>query len=157
MTIQHVHLPLGTFKSLEVLINALKKAHVPIEAGAHMLLTNFDFKLETEERAATIAIGPLSDFGVQEDVTLFECFRKLGEKNYKPCPPEVGPLLALKRDLPLDVNSFAVGMEPFLAPTDTEDIFYVKYNGVYRTLSSMQVGGETFFTPAETIAMIAPS
>ena len=138
------------------MIDALRQHLVQIEPGAHMLLTNFDFTLE-KKSDASVAVGTLSSFGIERAMCIPKCFEYLVQRGYRICPPEVGVLLALKSGMPTDAPILHIGMDPILCPTETEEIFYVSFNGAYKTLGSMCADKESFLTPDATIALLAPS
>lgn len=138
------------------MIDALRQHCVQIEHGAHMLLTNYDFIFE-KKCEVIVAVGTLSNFGIERDMCIPKCFELLTHKGYTVCPPEVGVLLALKSGMPTDAPILHIGMNPILCPTETEEIFYISFNSVFKTLGSMRADKESFLTPEATIALLAPS
>ncbi len=118
---------IGTFKNIDEMRKALKKANVNVGEWASDIIGKPAFTLSTKEEEFELVNVSPAELGFKGNTNRKEIYDRALKSGLELCPAEVGPQAALQFGSQLkNGECFVIGMEPITDSVSNLSVFYVR-------------------------------
>ena len=119
---------IGTFKNIDEMRKALKKASVNVSDWASGIIGKPAFTLSTKKEEFELVNVSPEELGFKGDTTRKDIYDRALKSGLELCPAEVGPRAAMQFGSQLkDGEWFVIGMEPITGSGGILDVFRVEH------------------------------